>query len=166
MMAGDWLQGPYVYALYQSYGYDRGDIGKLFIAGFGSSLVFGTIAGTLVDRHGRRFGAMMYVVTYALSCVTKHWSNYGVLMVGRLLGGVATSLLFSTFVSLVYVDMHETTKRFNDDTWLLQDIANFCFWVAGIFFGMAAIYCAALSSRSFASSRATTRPCCGRTKWA
>lgn len=33
MMAGDWLQGPYVYALYDHYGFSRGQIGKLFIAG-------------------------------------------------------------------------------------------------------------------------------------
>ena len=48
--AGDWLQGPYVYALYQHYGYQVGDIGRLFIAGFGSSMIFGTIAGTLADK--------------------------------------------------------------------------------------------------------------------
>jgi hypothetical protein len=50
LSAGDWLQGPYVYALYQHYGYTTGDIGKLFIAGFGSSMVFGTIVGSLGDR--------------------------------------------------------------------------------------------------------------------
>lgn len=33
MMAADWLQGPYVYALYESYGFTRGEIGHLFIAG-------------------------------------------------------------------------------------------------------------------------------------
>ena len=48
--AGDWLQGPYVYALYQHYGYSRSDIGKLFIAGFGSSMVFGTVVGSLGDK--------------------------------------------------------------------------------------------------------------------
>jgi len=26
MMAGDWLQGPYVYALYDSYGFSQEDI--------------------------------------------------------------------------------------------------------------------------------------------
>ena len=36
---GDWLQGPYVYALYSYSGYTKGDIGELFIAGFGSSMV-------------------------------------------------------------------------------------------------------------------------------
>ncbi len=48
--AGDWLQGPYVYALYQHYNYSQGDIGRLFIAGFGSSMLFGTIVGSLGDR--------------------------------------------------------------------------------------------------------------------
>lgn len=50
LAAGDWLQGPYVYALYQHYGFGRGDIGRLFIAGFGSSMVFGTIVGSLADK--------------------------------------------------------------------------------------------------------------------
>jgi hypothetical protein len=36
--------------LYQYYGYTTGDIGKLFIAGFGSSMIFGTIVGSLADR--------------------------------------------------------------------------------------------------------------------
>lgn len=48
--AGDWLQGPYVYALYQYYGFDRGDIGRLFIGGFASSMIFGALAGSLADK--------------------------------------------------------------------------------------------------------------------
>ena len=48
--AGDWLQGPYVYALYRHYGFDRGAIGQLFIAGFGSSMIFGTIVGAMADK--------------------------------------------------------------------------------------------------------------------
>ncbi|KAK9161066.1 hypothetical protein Syun_007407 [Stephania yunnanensis] len=50
MMAGDWLQGPYVYFLYSQYGFDKGDIGRLFIAGFGSSMLFGTLVGSLADK--------------------------------------------------------------------------------------------------------------------
>lgn len=42
---------------------------------------------------------MLYCVTYGLSCATKHWNSYRVLMVGRVLGGVATSLLFTAFES-------------------------------------------------------------------
>jgi len=48
--AGDWLQGPYVYYLYSTYGYGKGEIGQLFIAGFGSSMLFGTIVGSLADK--------------------------------------------------------------------------------------------------------------------
>ncbi|KAL0693982.1 hypothetical protein Bca4012_061162 [Brassica carinata] len=50
MMAGDWLQGPYVYYLYSTYGFGKGEIGQLFIAGFGSSMLFGTIVGSLADK--------------------------------------------------------------------------------------------------------------------
>lgn len=48
--AGDWLQGPYVYYLYSHYGFGKGEIGHLFIAGFGSSMLFGTIVGSLADK--------------------------------------------------------------------------------------------------------------------
>lgn len=34
--AADWLQGPYKYALYSSYGYTQRDIAHLFVAGYGS----------------------------------------------------------------------------------------------------------------------------------
>jgi predicted MFS family arabinose efflux permease len=34
-----------------------------------------------------------------LSCATKHSPDYKILMVGRVLGGIATSLLFSAFES-------------------------------------------------------------------
>jgi len=50
VMAGDWLQGPYVYALYDSYGFDQHDIAVLFVAGFGSSMIFGTFLGSFADR--------------------------------------------------------------------------------------------------------------------
>ena len=99
MMAGDWLQGPYMYALYDAYGFAHEEIAALFVAGFGSSMLFGTVAGSLADTLGRKRGALAYVVVYALSCVTKHWRSYEVLMLGRVLGGIATSLLFSVFDS-------------------------------------------------------------------
>eukprot|EP00906_Rhabdomonas_costata_P006884 RCo009968 len=54
MFAGDWLQGPTVYALYEYYGFSRADNGLLFIAGFGSSMVFGPFVGTAADKYGRK----------------------------------------------------------------------------------------------------------------
>lgn len=95
----DWLQGPYVYALYDAYGYSQHDIAVLFVAGFGSSMVFGTFMGGLADSCGRKKFTVFFAIVYALSCITKHFKDFGVLMLGRLLGGIATSLLFSVFDS-------------------------------------------------------------------
>ncbi|WRX17059.1 Molybdate-anion transporter - like 2 [Theobroma cacao] len=115
MMAGDWLQGPYVYYLYSTYGFGKGDIGQLFIAGFGSSMLFGTIVGSLADKQGRRRACVTYCITYILSCITKHSPQYKVLMIGRVLGGIATSLLFSAFESWLVA---EHNKRGFEQQWL------------------------------------------------
>ena len=48
--AGDWLQGPYVFALYQQYGFARSRISILFSAGFACALLFGVFVGALVDK--------------------------------------------------------------------------------------------------------------------
>eukprot|EP00928_Gymnodinium_smaydae_P042322 TRINITY_DN28513_c0_g1_i1.p1 TRINITY_DN28513_c0_g1~~TRINITY_DN28513_c0_g1_i1.p1 ORF type:complete len:544 (+),score=107.31 TRINITY_DN28513_c0_g1_i1:223-1632(+) len=98
-MFADWLQGPYVYALYESYGISPGDNAVLFVVGFGSSMIFGTIVGSLADRTGRRRAALVYCLSYVIHNVTKHVNSYGVLMIGRLMGGISTSILFSVFDS-------------------------------------------------------------------
>ena len=50
----DWLQGPYVYALYMEYGFKPTEIAELFVAGFGSSMIFGSFIGGMADWGGRR----------------------------------------------------------------------------------------------------------------
>mmetsp|Transcript_14162 Transcript_14162/g.21512 ORF Transcript_14162/g.21512 Transcript_14162/m.21512 type:complete len:465 (+) Transcript_14162:137-1531(+) len=96
-MLSDWLQGPYVYALYSSYGFSQEEIAQLFVCGFGSSMIVGTFVGGLADKFGRKKMCMLYCLCYILSCLTKLVPEYWTLMVGRFLGGVATSLLFSVF---------------------------------------------------------------------
>ena len=98
-MLADWLQGPFVYALYQGYGIDREHNGYLFVGGFGASAIFGTVVGSFADKGGRRKYAILYCLIYFGHCATKHWNFFGVLMVGRILGGISTSLLFSVFDS-------------------------------------------------------------------
>jgi len=121
MMAGDWLQGPYMYALYAAYGFEHEQIAALFVAGFGSSMIFGTFIGSLADTVGRKNGALAYVVVYALSCATKHFRSYNVLLLGRVLGGVATSLLFSVFDAWLVA---EHAQRGFDAAWLSGTFAN------------------------------------------
>ncbi|XP_073018190.1 uncharacterized protein [Primulina eburnea] len=129
MMAGDWLQGPYVYYLYSTYGFGKGEIGQLFIAGFGSSMLFGTIVGSLADKQGRKRACVTYCVTYILSCLTKHSPQYKVLMIGRILGGIATSLLFSAFESWLVA---EHFKRGFDQQWLSITFSKAIFFGNGL----------------------------------
>ncbi|CAG5117021.1 unnamed protein product [Candidula unifasciata] len=70
-MAGDWLQGPHVYALYESYGMTTDQIDILFVAGFGSSMFVGTIVGSFADKYGRRTNCILYGVLYGAACITK-----------------------------------------------------------------------------------------------
>jgi len=106
-VAGDWLQGPYVYALYDAYGFSRHEISQLFVAGFGASMMFGTFVGSVADRMGRKRGCQLYCALYIVSCMTKHVANYWLLMVGRITGGIATSLLFSGFESWLVAEACE-----------------------------------------------------------
>ena len=71
----DWLQGPYVYALYDAYGYSQHAIAVLFVAGFGSSMVFGSFIGGMADWGGRRRFIVIFAITYAASCITKRKSS-------------------------------------------------------------------------------------------
>ena len=99
-ITADWLQGPYVYALYSALGFDRTDINMLFVIGFGTSMLAGPFIGQLADRFGRKQMILtMYCGMYTLACVTKHFDLYWALLIGRLCGGVATSVLFSCFES-------------------------------------------------------------------
>lgn len=136
-MLADWLQGPYVYALYESYGFSSHDIAVLFVGGFGSSMLFGTFAGAAADRVGRKACGMLYVVLYVASCMTKHFKDYSWLMLGRVLGGIATSLLFSTFESWLVC---EHNARGYDASWISRtfSLAYFGNSVAAIVAGIMA----------------------------
>jgi MFS family permease len=114
-MFSDWLQGPYVYELYVSYGFNQQQIAELFVCGFASSMIVGTFAGSLADSMGRRTMCVVYCVCYILACLTKTVPEYWTLMVGRFLSGVSTSLLFCAFESWMVC---EHFKQGHESSWL------------------------------------------------
>jgi len=109
-VGADWLQGAYVFALYESFGYSSQEINYLFVVGFGSSMLFGTLVGALGDTFGRKRAALLYCVVYIISCCTKHSNQYGWLFFGRVTGGIATSLLFSCFECWLVAEVNEKKK--------------------------------------------------------
>ena len=136
----DWLQGPYVYALYIALGVGRTDINVLFVMGFGTSMVLGPFIGQLADQFGRKNMILfMYCGAYALACVTKHFDLYWMLAIGRFLGGAATSVLFSCFESWLVAEHH---RRMLDPQVLNQVLARqyFLNGLAGCSMGILAQY--------------------------
>jgi len=100
--AADWMQGPYFHEVYSSKldgasgtPLSQRAISALFLAGFVSSAVVGTAAGSLVDSYGRRAGCLAFALIYAASALSVLAEGVPLLAAGRLLGGVATSLLMS-----------------------------------------------------------------------
>ncbi|XP_014785804.1 molybdate-anion transporter [Octopus bimaculoides] len=116
--AGDWLQGPHLYTLYNSYNFSKHQIELLFVVGFSSALIFGTTIGSFADKLGRRLNCVLYGIFYTICCVTKHYNNFFVLACGCILGGVSTSILFSAFESWLIHDFN----RQNIDKNLLGNI--------------------------------------------
>jgi hypothetical protein len=51
----------------------------------------------VADKYGRKNAALTYCVTYIASCVTKHWSDYYVLMLGTGLHSSTSHLNVSAF---------------------------------------------------------------------
>lgn len=134
IMMADWLQGTNMYTLYQSYDVD---ISTLFITGFTSSAIFGTVVGLYVDKYGRKAGCIVYLVLEIIINLLEHVNNMPLLLLGRLMGGVSTSLLFSAFETWMVT---EHRKRGFPEEWLADTFgtASFINGISAIIAGIAA----------------------------
>eukprot|EP00051_Salpingoeca_urceolata_P005732 m.76580 g.76580 ORF g.76580 m.76580 type:complete len:468 (-) comp14515_c0_seq4:106-1509(-) len=135
--SADWMMGPYIYALYESYGYTMGQIGYLFVVGFGSSMVFGTFLGGAADQIGRKTACMVYCVLMSVACIMKNFSDLNTLALGRVMGGTATSLLYSSFESWA-VCAYNTSGLSANGLSQLFSLATFCNAFTAILSGFAA----------------------------
>ncbi|KAB7496100.1 Molybdate-anion transporter [Armadillidium nasatum] len=122
----DWLQGPYVYKLYSYYGFASSQIALLYVVGFASSGFFGTLTGSLADKFGRKKMAVAFCIMYSFCCMTKLSPNFYWLFIGRVFGGISTSMLFSTFESW-YVYEHTQTHDFPSE-WISVTFSKSTFW--------------------------------------
>lgn len=97
-------------------GLDESVVALLFMVGFLSGGVSASFAGSFADRFGRKSACLAYCVIYSLSCFTLLTDQIILLFVGRLLGGVSATLLYSVFESwlvaefnLLAVEEHNST---------------------------------------------------------
>ena len=116
----DWLQGPYLYRLYSSYGYTRNEISLLYVTGFASGTIFGLLIGHFADTFGRKRFCIIYSLTTTISCIlTSSSTDYKVLLLARIFGGASTSILYSTFESW-YIGQHLSRYKLGSE--LIGDI--------------------------------------------
>ncbi|NXS56795.1 MFSD5 protein, partial [Brachypteracias leptosomus] len=125
-LAADWLQGPYLYKLYRQYRFLEGQIAVLYVCGFASTLLFGLVSSSLVDRLRRKKSCLLFSFTYSLCCLLKLSRDYLVLAVGRVLGGLSTALLFSAFEAWY---LHEHLERHDFPAeWIGLTFSRAAFW--------------------------------------
>ena len=96
IMLADWMQGTHMYTLYLSYNVN---ISALFLTGFLSGAIFAPFLGSAVDRFGRKRSCIVYCVLEIIINVLEHYNDITTLLIGRVLGGISTNLLFSAFES-------------------------------------------------------------------
>ncbi|KAG0378844.1 Molybdate-anion transporter [Mortierella sp. AD032] len=106
VMMSDWLQGPYLYALYQSYTFSMYEIAVLFITGFVSGAVFGTVIANTADVWGRKKMALLFCLTSSTASLIRLSDNYHHLVVSHLLSGLSTALLYCVFEAW-YISQHQ-----------------------------------------------------------
>jgi len=100
LRCADWLQGPYFYEVYASkiFGGEPASlslISKLFLTGFASTALFGPLIGRLTDSRGRKFGTLLFAMLYSLGAASTKSNLLILLLAGRVMSGIGTSLLFS-----------------------------------------------------------------------
>ncbi|RDW75170.1 putative major facilitator superfamily-containing protein 5 [Coleophoma cylindrospora] len=108
VMASDWLQGPYVYSLYKDqFELQETVVAALFTTGFVSAGISGYYAGHFADKFGRKTACLLFCVTYATSCFSTLIPSLPVLFIGRVFGGVSTSLMYSAVESWMVTEYHK-----------------------------------------------------------
>lgn len=100
LRCADWLQGPYFYEVYASKIFNGvpaslATISNLFLTGFASTALFGPLVGKLSDAQGRKRGTLAFAILYALGAASTKSPILTVLLLGRIMSGIGTSLLFS-----------------------------------------------------------------------
>lgn len=118
IMLADWMQGTHMYTLYLSYGVN---ISALFLTGFFSGAVFAPFLGSLVDKYGRKRSCIVYCLLEIVINTLEHSTDFPTLLLGRVLGGISTNLLFSAFESWMTTEHH---RRKFPESWLSKTFSS------------------------------------------
>ncbi|CDH56304.1 major facilitator superfamily domain-containingprotein 5-like [Lichtheimia corymbifera JMRC:FSU:9682] len=139
VMGADWLQGPYLYKLYQSsYGLDLVQIASLFLTGFMSGAIAGTLVSSTADTCGRRRVCVVFCATAILALSLRLVQpTFPYLVLSHILSGMASSMQHSVLEAW-YVAEHHT--QLLPSEWVARTFATGAFLngIVAILAGMVA----------------------------
>jgi MFS family permease len=91
-------QGPYIFTHYNTtLSLPIPTISLLFTTSFLSAALSSLFTGRVADRYGRSRACIVFCILYFLSCLSVLCPYFPILFIGRVLGGISTTLLFSVF---------------------------------------------------------------------
>ena len=79
----------------------------LFLIGFVSAGISASFAGTFADRYGRKTACLAYCILYSFSSFTLLADDIRILFLGRVLGGICGTLLWSVFESWLVAEFNK-----------------------------------------------------------
>ncbi|KAI0457599.1 major facilitator superfamily domain-containing protein [Xylaria acuta] len=108
VIGSEWLQNPFMYSLFRNEKtLDEGTVSTLYISTYVSAAASAFFTGYLTDRFGRRRACLVFCGIHSLAAVSVCFDALPVLIAGRVLGGVALSLLWTAFESWMIAEYNE-----------------------------------------------------------
>ncbi|KAI1420518.1 hypothetical protein F5Y12DRAFT_788209 [Xylaria sp. FL1777] len=100
VIGSEWLQNPFMYSLFRTEKtLDEATVATLYSSTYVAAAVSALFAGHLADRLGRRAACLAFCAVHSLAAVSVCFDQLPVLVLGRVLGGVALTLLWTAFES-------------------------------------------------------------------
>ncbi|KAK9421835.1 hypothetical protein SUNI508_05436 [Seiridium unicorne] len=110
VMGSEWLQGPYMYSLLR----DEKQLAPsivaiLYTATYGAAAASAPWTGYLADKFGRRTACITFCAIHSLASISVLFDRVEILVLGRVLGGIGVTLLWTAFESWM-ISEHNSRK--------------------------------------------------------
>ncbi|KAF2967858.1 hypothetical protein GQX73_g5694 [Xylaria multiplex] len=108
VIGSEWLQNPFMYSLFRTEKtLDEATVATLYISTYVAAAVSALFTGYLTDRFGRRRACLVFCGVHSLAAVSVCFDGLAILILGRVLGGIALTLLWTAFESWLISEYNE-----------------------------------------------------------
>ncbi|KAI1840546.1 hypothetical protein JX266_013275 [Neoarthrinium moseri] len=123
VMGSEWLQGPYLYSVLRDEKHlSPNMVAILYTATYSTAALFAPFTGILADRFGRRAACLTFCAIHSLSSLSVLSEAIPILVLGRMLGGVGITLLWTAFESWMVTEYNARGLGFGQTAIRLSDM--------------------------------------------